>query len=722
MSSLSNIPAVTVMPAAGKWAESDCVRAKQDMEAKAGDASGWRRIERNELITGALNTIAGFACGRTITKIIDPDGNWGSSRTDATGDAADDFAIGHVIVFCLYILLCLTVVGCGIYFLFGKVDDARERHDRVSQKLAAQQTLVARSSIGTQEDARALELGSRLSHTVRTSLLTRIINKWSSTQMFTVAVLLHHIYDWTPSRKDAPQNAWQALAWLTVLSMGLTIAFYELPVRVCARYQWEINLARLDRVVDVVANALAWLLAVFCMEALEITAAHHFMSKKNLKNVHYYSSAYHGFPVTLRTAVCLGTFFVTGMVLFSLQQIAKRADDKQRLCCRRCHPDDEYMWNATQSDREKRPRGNLRHDLATTLHFLGQHGHRFLKTTQKTFTNTSSIALQRLIMGLITFANYDVADDFVLKGKSASEAATQIWPHDPVPAPQPEPEMDDSSSGSGSWFTEENITETISPLFAACERALETHNATLLYNSIRSTRQGLSIDGKVVKHVDPEPEPLPEPEPEPEPLPEVDEATTVSVLKSSKWKYCDGESRELVCSVFEQLAEPKGGPTWVQHQCDSSVAVVCRKPDGPCDEPRFWHTGAMTKPFCHDMPLYGDSILLAIFAVFCSVVALWILLSGERSLRRRLSDAIRRTEATLAHTAERSLNAEPNPLISQGQTGERLQNQSMLSTKDHTNIKFVQTRYDYMAMLGEQQRSFCQWIVNKTWWDVTYLL
>ena len=571
MSSLSSIPAVTAMPAAGKWRESDCIRARHDIEAKEGDASGWRRNERNELITGALNTIAGFACGRTIAKIIDPDGSWGSSHTDATGDSDEDFAIGHAIVFLLYIVLCLTVVGCGIYFLFGKVDDARERHDRVSRTLAGQRTLAATNSIGTLEDTRAHELGSRLSHTVRTSLLTRIINKWSSTQMFTVAVLLHRIYDWTPSSEDAPRNAWEALAWLTVLSLALIIAFYELPVRVCARYQWEINLARLDRVVDVVANALAWLLAVFCMEALEISAAHRVMKKANLlKNVHYYSSAYHGLPVTLRTAVCLGTFFVTGLVLFSLQQIAKRADDKQRLfsCCRRCHPDDEYMWDATQSDREKRPRGNLRRDLATTLHFLGQHGHRFLTTTQKTFTNTSSIALQRLIMGLITFANYDVADPW-LKGKSASETVEAFVRPDPVPEPEPEPELDDSSSGS--WFMEENITESINPLFKACERALATHNATFLYNSIRSTRQGLSVDGKVVKQVDPEPEPLPEPEPEPEPLPEVDEATQVSALKSSTWKDCEGESHELVCSVFKELAEPQGGPTWVQASCDSSV-------------------------------------------------------------------------------------------------------------------------------------------------------
>ena len=156
----------------------------------------------------------------------------------------------------------------------------------------------------------------------------------------------------------------------------------------------------------------------------------------------------------------------------------------------------------------------------------------------------------------------------------------------------------------------------------------------------------------------------------------------------------------------------------ILHICCAEQVTVT-----PTDEPRFLHTGAMTKPFCHDMPLYGDSILLAIFAVFCSVVALWFLLSGERRLRRRLSEAVRRTEATVTHKAERATKAGTNPLISQGQAGEWPGDESSpaLSAKD-SQLKFVQTRYDYMAMLGEQQRSFCQWIVNKTWWDVTCLL
>ena len=37
-----------------------------------------------------------------------------------------------------------------------------------------------------------------------------------------------------------------------------------------------------------------------------------------------------------------------------------------------------------------------------------------------------------------------------------------------------------------------------------------------------------------------------------------------------------------------------------------------------------------------------------------------------------------------------------------------------------TQLMIQQTRYDYMTMLTQQQRSFCQWIVNKTWWDVIY--
>eukprot|EP01043_Picozoa_sp_COSAG02_P052400 COSAG02_NODE_5638_length_4164_cov_5.215498_1_plen_901_part_00 len=732
MSSLTSVPAVTVMPVAGKWGQADCSRARREIEAKEDDLSGWRTVERNELITGALNTIAGFAVGRTITKIIDPDGTWSSSHTDGTGDTFEAY---ETFIFLVYSLLCLIVVGCGIYFLFGKVDAARDAHERVSRKIEENKTaLEGTMSLGTRHDVRAQELGSRVSHTVRTTVLTRIIDKWSSTQMFTVAVLLHHVYDWTPSSTDAPQNAWDALSWLAVIALVLIVAFYELPVRISARYQMNLNLARLERVVDVGAAALAWLLAVFCMEALEITAAHSTMSDENLKNVHYYSSAYHGLPVTLRTAVCVGTFVVTALALFPLQQIAKRADEKQRLvsCCRNCHSDDDYIREATKRDLENRPRDKLRRDLATRLRFLGQHGHRILETTMRTFTNISSMALQRLIMGLITFADYDVADDFVLKGKSASETAqdfaetvSDIVSSDPVPEPEPEPEALSDGSSSGSWFSEENITETISPLLAACERALSTNNATLLYDSIRSTRQGLSVGGKVVKEVDPEPEPLPEPEPEPEPPPELDEATRVSALKSTKWTDCEGTSHELACSVLPTFAQPEGGPTWVDAQCDDSVSVVCDEDvGGQCDKPGFWNTGAMSKPFCNNMPLYGDSLLLAIFAVLCSVVALWILRSLEWRLRRRLKEAVTRTEAAMSHL-ERHTNADANPILHPEQGGDGIldtpassQHAAFLAADDQ--LTGLQTCYDFMVMWALLVRSLCQWIVNRTWWDVTY--
>eukprot|EP01046_Picozoa_sp_COSAG06_P092602 COSAG06_NODE_38824_length_419_cov_1.115625_2_plen_65_part_01 len=65
-----------------------------------------------------------------------------------------------------------------------------------------------------------------------------------------MAVLLHDAYDWQPSGDYAQENAWKALQWLIFISLVLVIAFYELPARLCARYQLVIDLARLDRVVD----------------------------------------------------------------------------------------------------------------------------------------------------------------------------------------------------------------------------------------------------------------------------------------------------------------------------------------------------------------------------------------------------------------------------------------------------------------------------------------
>ena len=81
--------------------------------------------------------------------------------------------------------------------------------------------------------------------------------------------------------------------WTHIITVVLVILFYELPARVAARTASALDLARLDRVVTVGANALAWLLAVFWMEALEITAAHDQMSTQNLKNVSSTQAIYH---------------------------------------------------------------------------------------------------------------------------------------------------------------------------------------------------------------------------------------------------------------------------------------------------------------------------------------------------------------------------------------------------------------------------------------------
>jgi hypothetical protein len=84
---------------------------------------------------------------------------------------------------------CLAALGCGIYYLFGKVDAAEKARHRVAQKIEAKKTTkpgqLKPTSPGSQQDLLANELGSRVAHKFQTSVLTGVINKWSSTQMFT---------------------------------------------------------------------------------------------------------------------------------------------------------------------------------------------------------------------------------------------------------------------------------------------------------------------------------------------------------------------------------------------------------------------------------------------------------------------------------------------------------------------------------------------------------
>ena len=377
--------------------------------------------------------------------------------------------------------------------------------------------------------------------------------------------------------------------------------------------------------------------------------------------IHYYSSAYHGLPISLRVAVCITTFITTGLALFLLQQVSKRIDRDQRLCCRAQHSEtDRYLKELTS-------RGGtaiIKPELATARHFLGQHGQRLLDTCLQMLTNVSAISLQRMIMSLFTPANYDVADDFLLKGKSASDTVVSgvtgvVDTVDEVingPTPEPLPEPVDDGSGSGSWFevAEENVTQAMSPLLRACQVALDQNNATYLDMAIHATRGGLSVDGQVVKQVDPEPEPLPEPQPEPEPV-VLSEAAQVSALKSTNWEDCFGETQTLACSVWPMMAHPKGGETWVSGQAgcphEATLAVA------GSDKPGVFNTGSMVRGYCKEMPLYGDAVLLVVFAFLCSMVALWVLVSGERRLRNKLIAAVKRTG-----DAQTKQQAEPNPM------------------------------------------------------------
>ena len=880
----------------GRWQVADLVRGEQDIVAKEDEedsGTGRTGVEMRAMATQALSTVAGFAVGNAVSKIADPDGR------NTTDKRPTDGTSPMFIVYYSFVLFC---VGCAIYRIFGRVDQAEKtredslRRNAVSLGMsftAAKATGEAeltrfidaqvklnskeqKASAGagggelplqrTESAVRAHELGNRMAHKFQTSILTTIINKWSSTQMFTWSVLLHNYYDWTPSSPDAVKQVLAALAWMHVICICGVVAFYELPARLSLRCDSPINLCRLDRVVDVGANALAWLLAVFWMEAVEIYSAHAYMAPESLQNVHYYRQYYHGLPILLRILISVGTFVGAGLVLFVLQRVRVRLPVDSRLCCQGYYArKDAYMQEVTLRGTEV----VLDHEVLDSSYLIGQHGQRLFSTCQKTVTNISAIAMQRLFISLFTFKNYQVVDDGLLDGKSTSDAASDtvvdiaeavhILPSPPPPPPPPPSEEQGSwEAGSGSWVAaarERNLTEVFTPLLEACRHAIDTQNVSWLDHALKSTSHGLEVHGQIVvtstsKPVpEPEPEPRPQPDPEPEPEPLLKrEAKIVTELLQSQYVDCAGETQQISCSVFPSFARPAGNGT-----CG----------DGHSE---WWATGAMAKPYCDELPLYGDALLLIMYALACTVLSLGLLVWTERSLRRKLTAAIdlsvkmlpqphraqferlrlRSSTSTACRShgshssssrdsADRrrqsndvelrpllgftsSLSEEPSsslPAASVANNGSKLhlsgremprqnsreigllqlgestaehsttdggctstegtglaisdhqddqeaagevarqQQRRWQSDEDHadcwqvemnpgssesTNSGFggggarlstsaqfksqvmtqaVQLRYDYLSMLTEQGRSFCSWIVNKTWWDVT---
>lgn len=421
-----------------------------------------------------------------------------------------------------------------------------------------------------------------------------------------------------------------------------------------------------------------------------------------------------------------------------------RADT--RLCCRGCHASqDQYLREVRAASHHRTGHGAVLLDPGRIRPWLcvGDHGQRLFELCQRATTNVSAIALQRLLISLFTSSNWQAADDGLLGGKSAS-AATADTVHDiaEIPlkiigrkdstGPTSEPEPAISSEGSGSWNDAgidplHNLTAAFSPLLEACRRAIATGNVSHLSQTLHSTSDGIEVEGHIVKEIDPEPEPEPEPpEPEPEPMPQSEaaqEELIIASLLSSQWRDCKGVVQPISCSVFPVFAAPKGNGT-----CGQGYSGV-------------FDTGAMSKPYCAENPLWGDAILLVVFAIVCTLLSLTVLVWSESRLRKRLKrilalvggkDYSPAASAQQAQSTNRQRVSELKPLLGDDggeavsaaeqvslPTWQTRQQQLYVRFGSRAKIRLEKLRYDYLSMLTLQLRSFSSWIVSKTWWDVT---
>ena len=820
--------AITEMP---RWSTGDVDRARTDIKRKRAQdrqsgrvcccKSGRTCREFKDLIAGALATVAGFALGVVVKKIIDLD-----TKLDADDrtEACDTWCrVGSVVWY--------GVFGLGFYFfvvywLFRKVDAAERAHsamrewseEQVSEWISllelpdgcaeavrelfsdvdgeelleltpkplqkmlrlvgvAEPVPVAEAilrqrraqemkkdlpkplsrSEQRREEEKARELMRSVSYKFETGVLTTMIKKLTSTQMMTLAVLVHRIRnDNLPaSHSDAVHEAWESLAWMYCGCVVCMILMHEVPARIAARFRLSIDLARLDRVVDVAnKSGLAWLLAVGAIESIEISAVHTWQGA-NLQNVHYFSGAYHGVPILCRFCICAGTFVLACVVLFVLQRISRRCDPTSRWCCRGYHGgQDKYL-----RDLRAPGRGSVRIDRSeldwSTAHFTGLHGHRLLQQLEQAVTTISALALQRFVMSLVTPNAWSTSDD-ALGGQSAAGAVetvvtevTQAISSPPPPEPAPEPvegswsgSYDDGSFDGGSVV--ENVTETLSPLLAVCQRALATNNVTELNSALRSTSAGLQVNDAsgthLVSRLEPEPGPEPEPEPMPEPEPlEVHEYGVVTQLKDESWT-CGGASakHDLVCSVFPKWAEPLGNNSaespWALGGCLEEGALQMRADaaDAPwggafCDADgaaSTFCTGAMRKEACSEThpggccgekPLYGDPILQVLYAVLWTVLAWWLLVWIEKKLRNRLERVLDAMDGGggVAHSSEDNPVGEDRAMLLDDDTsGGKASGTAVRCGRDS------KAWYDFWCMLATVVSSFSAWIVNKTWWDV----
>jgi hypothetical protein len=60
------------------------------------------------------------------------------------------------------------------------------------------------------------------------------------------------------------------------------------------------------------------------------------------------------------------------------------------------------------------------------------------------------------------------------------------------------------------------------------------------------------------------------------------------------------------------------------------------------------------------------------------------------------------------------------PIVGGGGERSSLRMGQSFGTSSDLEIWALQSWYEYLSILTMQGRSFCAWIVNKTWWDVTY--
>jgi hypothetical protein len=255
------------------WSERDVARAREEIAARdrkimaEEQSPGWRccwclggatKAQGKDIITAALSTVAGFAVGKVVKKLSDPEGKL---NTDTKFDTTWS-TVMPVTVYTIFVVLPISCLV--VYRLHRAIDNYEQQltENRTTVDGGVESYRVSHAEATPRQRRISAE---SLRHAFIAKAVDRAASKWTKSTMFTWAVILHSYVDPVGSERAVFQ-LWCNVALMVCICFTLTFLVLETPIRLHAMRGWRLNLDRMEKVEKVVTKAVAVLVAVSFME------------------------------------------------------------------------------------------------------------------------------------------------------------------------------------------------------------------------------------------------------------------------------------------------------------------------------------------------------------------------------------------------------------------------------------------------------------------------